>query len=877
MLKIENLRINHLTDPVGVTVPLCVSWNLVSDEKNVVQAGYRICISLNPDSSDPCFVLERTGAESSEIGLDIENLRECTTYYVSVQVTTTSGVIPDLCRAQFTTAILNTASWKAGFISAETADSGRKSKGTYIRKKISFSEKPEKVYALASSLGLYELYINSTKVGNDVLTPGWTSYDYRLSCQMYDVTSLIKAGENAAGMLIGPGWYKGELAFYKNRNVYGRQTAGFVQFVCIYKNGSREEFGTDATWKGNDSPLVFSEIYHGETYDAGLYDELWCTPGFDDTGWRNVSVVPYDVKKLVPQAGCRVKTQERFPAQKIFRTPEGDTVVDFGQNLAGWVEFSTAAPAGTKLQFQCFEVLDSSGNVYTENLRRAKQTITYYCKGLGCETFHPFFSWQGFRYITLIHWCGKPVLSQFTAVAVHSDMERTGEFSCSNELINRLQHNILWGMKSNFLDIPTDCPQRNERLGWTGDSQIFCSTASFLMDTEVFYIKWLKDVACDQYSNGEIPHVVPDCITKIGGCKDNGSSGSAGWADAAVINTWNVYLTYGSKQVIRDQYACMKEFIDWMYQCTKTNSWPMDRQYGDWVALDAKPGSYKGATPDTLICYAYEYYSTSLFAKMGSAAGYTAESVKYEGTAAKIKTLFQKKFFKTDGTLRVQTQTAYILSLYFNLVPETFRKKTVEGLLEILKRYNGHLATGFIGTPYFCHALSRNGCTREAYALLMKEDFPSWLYQIKKGATTIWEHWDGLKDDGTMWSPDMNSFNHYAYGSVGDWLYKECAGLRPDENVPGYKHFFINPHTGGGLTWAEISYKSIYGLIKIRWECKSGNTELSFSIPANTSADIMLDSCSETIKTDGLVFRVTDRGYTGTAGSGEYTVVYKSC
>ncbi len=877
MLKIENLRIDHLTDPVGVSAPLCAGWNLVSDEANTVQEKYRIRVSLYPDNSRPCFELARTGNESSEIGLEIENLQECTTYYVEVQVTTVSGGTTDWCRAQFTTGILNSCSWKAGFVSAENADSGKKSKGTYIRRTFVLAEKPEKVYALSTSLGLYELYINGAKAGDDVFTPGWTSYDHRLSWQMYDVTSLIKSGENAAGMLIGPGWYKGELAFYKNRNIYGRQTAGFVQFVCTYKNGSREVFGTDGTWKCSDSPLTFSEIYHGETYDARLYDESWCTAGFDDSGWKNVSVVHYDVTKLVPQPGCRVRTQERIPAQKIFSTPEGDTVVDFGQNLAGWVEFAVSAPRGTKLQFQCFEILDSSGNVYTANLRRAKQTITFYCNGGGREIFHPFFSWQGFRYIKLIRWYGTPELSQFAAVSVHSDMELTGGFSCSNELINRLQHNILWGMKSNFLDVPTDCPQRNERLGWTGDSQIFCSTAGFLMDTEVFYMKWLKDVACDQYSNGEIPHVVPDCITKIGGCKDNGSSGSAGWADAAVINTWNVYLTYGSKQVIRDQYACMKEFVDWMYQCTKTDSWPMARQYGDWVALDAKPGSYKGATPDALICYAYEYYSTGLFAKMSGVIGHTAEAAEYAETAEKIRTLYQKKFFEPDGTLMIKTQTAYILSLYFGLVPEQFREKTVEGLLISLKKYKGHIATGFIGTPYFCHALSRNGCVKEAYDLLLQEDFPSWLYQVKKGATTVWEHWDGLKEDGTMWSPDMNSFNHYAYGSIGDWLYKECAGLKPDEKESGYKHFFINPHTGGGLTWVELSYRSIYGLIKIRWDNKNGNVALSFSVPANTSADIILDKCSDIIKADGLVFRATDGIYTGTAGSGEYTVVYKSC
>jgi alpha-L-rhamnosidase len=879
MFKIENLKINRQIRPVGVCAPVYVGWSLISDKKNTEQARYEIRVSRNSDFSDCCLKLTRESTAGVDIPLYIGNLQDFTVYYVAVNIIDSEAVETGWTETSFITGICDPAAWSGKFISAEDENAGSRSNGTYVRKEFVLEKQVRTAYVLCTALGLYELYLNGTKVGEDVFKPGWTSYDRRLLYQDYDITEKIHTGKNVCGMLIGPGWYKSEIGFNANRNVYGNRTAASAMVVIHYMDGSRQIIASDESWKGADSPLLYSEIYHGEIYDARLYDGNWAKSGFDDHLWKKVSIIPFNKAKLVPQSGCCVKEHERFPAEKIFTTPSGDTVVDFGQNLAGWVEFKITAPCGTKLEFTCFEMLDQNGNVYLANLRRAKQTILYYCGGNGMEKFHPFFSSQGFRYIRIASWYGAPEPSQFTAVAVYSDMEETGRFTCSNSLINQLQHNILWGMKSNFLDVPTDCPQRNERLGWTGDAQIFCSTAAFLMDTDLFYGKWLQDLALDQRFDGEIPHVVPDVLTKTAGCKieettDAGCSGSAAWADAVVINTWNLYLAYADRHIIDEQYAAMKAFVDGMYRNTVNDTWPMARQFGDWVALDAKEGSYKGATPDEMVCLGYEYYSTVLFSHMLKVIGKQAESVKYAGIAEQIKKLYQKKFFTTDGTLKYKTQTAQIISLYFKLVDDCNRRKVVEDLLDLLKKNTGHLTTGFVGTPYFCHVLSENGHTKEAYDLLLKEDFPSWLYQVKKGATTVWEHWDGLKEDGSMWSADMNSFNHYAYGSVGDWLYKVCAGLYPDVNNPGYKHFYLYPHIGGDFDWTEISYKSMYGLIRSRWERKTGRIKILCTIPANTTVTVMLDGCTHIEADGGIAFEKKNGIYTGTTGSGRYVIEY---
>jgi alpha-L-rhamnosidase len=562
-----------------------------------------------------------------------------------------------------------------------------------------------------------------------------------------------------------------------------------------------------------------------------------------------------------------------------FYTPKGERVIDFGQNMSALPEIRGQGKAGETIVLRCFEVLDKDGNVYTDNLRRAEQRITYTIKDDKPFVYRPHFTFFGFRFIHVESFPGRADLDNFKAYVIHSDMPQTGSFACSNPDLNQLQHNILWGLKSNFVDVPTDCPQRDERLGWTGDAQIFCQTASYNVNTYTFFKKWLKDLALDQTQEGGVPHVVPDVLYKYpfdNWLLNQGTHSATAWADAAIINPWVLYLTFGDTAILETQYESMKGWIDFMKTHAKNNIWNYKLQFGDWVALDAEEGSYFGATPNDLTCTAYYAYSTSLFVKIARILGKEAVAKEYEALYNNIVKTFQETFFNTDGTMTAQTQTAHILALHFNLAPKQFIAKTVENLKQLLAEHDGHLVTGFVGTPYFCHALSSNGCLDEAYALLLKDDFPSWLYQVKKGATTIWEHWDGIKPDGSMWSPDMNSFNHYAYGAIGEWLYRVVAGLNIDENEPGYKHTVIAPRIGGNLTWVEAAYQSVYGEVGIRWEreSKSNVITLQATVPANTTATIRLLDGASLVDGDALTFAQRDDILEAEAGSGMYTIRY---
>jgi len=595
---------------------------------------------------------------------------------------------------------------------------------------------------------------------------------------------------------------------------------------------------------------------------------------------RAVSRLPFDKSVLTSQFAGKVGRMEEFPAKRIFVTPKGELVADFGQNMSGWVSgVLHNTRAGDKLEIRCFETLDKDGNVYTENLRKAKAAYVYYCRGGRREQYCPHFTYMGFRYAWIVSAPCEIKAEDIKAYALYSRMRQTGYFHCSNQDLNQLWSNITWGLKSNFLDIPTDCPQRDERLGWTGDAQIFCRTASYIMDTYLFFEKWLRDVAADQTPEGGVPHVVPDIITPyIGKAHDwllsQGTHSAAAWADVAVLNPWNLYLTYGDRQILKDQYGSMKAWIQFMESHAEGIVWNYKLQFGDWVALDAEEGSYYGATPNELVCAAYYAYSARIFAKAAGILGIKEDAAYFGALGEKLKKGFGERYFdpETKG-MRVQTQTAHILALYFDLTPEEYRQQTVKELVDLLAKENGHLVTGFVGTPYFTHALSQNGHLKEAYELLLKDDFPSWLYQVRQGATTVWEHWDGIRPDGSMWSPDMNSFNHYAYGSIGEWMVRVMAGLEIRENEPGYHRALLYPRPGGGLTFVTGRYESRYGTVECGWRLSGNRLEVSCQVPANTAADIRLDNVASVEDSGGLDYQVDESGtLTAKAGSGQYKV-----
>lgn len=877
MTEIIKIKMDYLENPIGVIKTPQFSWVLGGSGNNIIQSAYRLQIR-----QEDALLYDSETVESDESahvfvkGLTLESGKK---YGVRVKVWTKCGEETKWSyEAFFVTGLLSHTEWQGVVISGESKEEADKSNGTCLRNTFTLTGEIKEAYAFTTALGLYKLYINGAKVGKDEMAPGWTSYHKRLLYQTYDITEYLQTGENTVGVMLGAGWYKGKMGFIEERNNYGMQTGLLGQLCIRFTDGRTQIISTDENWRCANSPIIFSEIYDGEIYDARLEQEGWNETGFDDAAWQRVQVIPFDKSILTPQAGTKVEMIDELPVKRIFTTPQGDRVLDFGQNLTGWIEIRIKGKRDEKVEWNCFEVLDLDGNVYLDNLRGAKQTITYICKNDEEVVYHPSFTFQGFQYARIVHAPGEIKPENFTAYTVHSNMKPTGTFTCSNPDLNQLQHNILWSCKGNFLDVPTDCPQRNERVGWTGDAQIFCRTASYLMDTYTFFAKWLKDVTADQTPEGGVPHIVPDIVSGREGSDwllSQGTHSAAAWADAAVINPWILYLTYGDTAIIEEQYDSMKAWIDFMKTHAVDGIWNYKLQFGDWVALDAEEGSYFGATPNDLTCTAYYAYSTGLFAKMAKVIGKQEDAKEYERLHKEIVKGFQNHFFDKAGNLTAATQTAHIIALYFDLVPKTYRSQIAAALVELLKKENGHLVTGFVGTPYFCHALSQNGYVKEAYELLLKEDFPSWLYQVKHGATTIWEHWDGCKPDGTMWSPDMNSFNHYAYGAIGEWLYRVVAGIEIDEEAPGYHHFYIHPHMGGGLTYVNASYESVYGKISAAWETTQEETQLTVDIPHNTTATIYLDHCVKVIDSNNLSFTQAAPHHQAIAGSGHHRIVFR--
>jgi alpha-L-rhamnosidase len=878
MLIITNIHIDYMKQPLGATAHPQFGWAIESSRSQVVQKAYQLQIAKDLNFHQIVYdSLWVECQESAHIRVNSYELASATKYFVRVRIEDNYLEKSEWSNiAYFVTGLVN-QEWIAQFITGETIEDSQNSKGTYIKQSFFITKAIKEAYSFTSALGLYHAYLNGEPVSEDEMAPGWTTYKKRLMYQTNEVTHLIKEGENYLAAHLGAGWYKGLIGLTKKRNLYGDRTAFIGQIHVTYTDGTQEVFGTNDSGLSTDSPVIFSEIYDGETYDATKEIPEWNTSLSDNSIWKKVNKVEYPLKQLVSQPGSRVKIMEYVKPIEVIKTPKNETVIDFGQNMAGWIRFSVDGKLGEKVQLHCFEVLDSEGNVYIDNLRAAKQTLTYTCSGKGIISYQPFFTYQGFRYAKVCHYPGEVKLENFIACSVYSDMERTGYFECSNQELNQLQHNILWGLKSNFLDVPTDCPQRDERLGWTGDAQIFCRTASYLVNTHQFFSKWLKDLAADQTPEGGVTHVVPDIITGIS--DDNwllkqGTHSAAAWADAAVINPWTLYLTFGDRGIIQEQYTSMKAWIDFMTTHSVDGIWNYKLQFGDWVALDAEEGSYFGATPNDLTCTAYYAYSTGLFAKMAKYIGHEDDHVVYSKLYDSIVKGFVQHFFDQDGNLTAMTQTAHIIALYFDLTPQRYIQKTVNQLVALIHKENGHLVTGFVGTPYICHALSKHGRIEEAYALLLKDDLPSWLYQVKMGATTIWEHWDGLKPDGTMWSPGMNSFNHYAYGAIGEWLYRVIIGLEIDEENPGYKHVLIHPIFGGDLDYADGTYKSIYGDVTSRWERHDELYRLRVTIPPNTTAKIILEQAAYLKDNAGLIFQQTQEGFVTEVGSGTYSLLF---
>ena len=671
-------------------------------------------------------------------------------------------------------------------------------------KELKLKGKIKKAILNITSLGCYYATLNGERVGDFILAPGFTSRK-RVQYQEYDVTKMLDK-KNELAVIVGDGWYNGKINFGVANDV---PKALICQVNITYIDKTKESIVSDDSWLVSKDKLRFAELYDGEIYDSNFKDES-----------AFAKVLEHDKKIIVKQQGVYVKEQERLAPVSIFKAPNGDTIVDFGQNLTGYFEFIVDAKKGDKVEFTVCEELDKYGNFYNENYRDAKAKFEYICHE-GVNTYKPILAFWGFRYIRVDSFPCEIKPENIKAIVVHSDIKRTGYLDSSSKLLNKLFSNIVWGQRGNFLDIPTDCPQRDERQGWTGDATVFCKTASYNFDVERFFEKWLTDLSLDQGKKGNIPNIIPQTV-----CWDWSTTENTGavWGDSATIIPYQMYKTYGNVKILKNQYRTMQRYLSYIWKTTKKRYlWYGCEQFGDWLGLDAPSGSYRGSSNEDFIASVFYFNSAKIVAEVSRILG--KDSAKYDSLATKI-------LEKTRNTFKeYKTQTECALALYFDIAED---KKGVAKKLSSMIRANGNkLKTGFVGTPFLLHALSANGYSETAYDILLGEDFPSWLYSVKQGATTIWEHWDGKNEQGEFWSKNMNSFNHYAYGSVADWVYEEACGIKPLE--AGFEKAIIAPKPTDKLDHLSASIETRHGKIVSKWYHENGKIKYEIETPVKST------------------------------------------
>ena len=708
----------------------------------------------------------------------------------------------------------------------------------YFRKTFGLDSEIQRAVLHVTALGLYEFAINGQQIGHDVLAPGWMEYTKRVYYQSHDVTSCLAKGENVIGAILGDGWYCGHIGNH-NRQHYGDRPRLLAQLEIELDDGQTLVVATDTTWKTSPGPILEADLLMGEAYDARRELGAWSAPRFDDRSWT--PALEFDAPSITIERspGPPVRRQEILDAE-VIATGRRMRRYNFGQNLVGRLRIRVQAPEGTHLIMTHAERLREDGTLYTENYRSARCTNHYTCKGDGVEEWEPRFTFQGFQYAE-INGLPEDATLEVEAVVLHSDMKRTGEFSCSHPLLNKLYQNIVWGQKGNFVDIPTDCPQRDERLGWTGDAQVFARTAAFNFDVQTFFHKWLQAMRDGQGSLGQIPAVVPDPGVPMGIERDSGPA----WADAATICPWTIYLCYGDKQILADHYDCMARWFEFMdkHRAVDGIRSPRDKDrwggFGDWLALEhhEPAGGRPGTTPRELIGTAMYAHSADIMARTAAILGKDGDARNYRELHDRIVKAFRRRFVTPDGMVFGNTQTAWVLALHFDLLPEDVRATAAKELVHNIRSRGITIGTGFVGTPYILDILERFGHLDVAYELLEQENYPSWLFPVTQGATTIWERWDGWTPDKGFQTAEMNSFNHYAYGAVGAWMVRTVAGLDLDPENPGYRHIVFRPRPGGSIRQARARLESVAGPVAVEWELADNRTlTVRMSVPQDAAA-----------------------------------------
>jgi len=713
----------------------------------------------------------------------------------------------------------------------------------YFRRSFSLPGAVRSASLTITALGLYEAEINGKPVGDHIFAPGWTDYGKQVPYQTYDVTALLRSGENVLGTILGEGWYCSAIGWLVLRQNYGERPQWLARLEIVLADGARVEIVTDGDWKTTTGPILENDFLMGESYDARRELVNWSRSGYRDEDWTPAIVAPAPQIEFTRSEAPPVRRLGELRTQgtpRLIPYHQGHLRIhDLGQNFSGRVRLSVRAPRGTTVKLRFAEILNPDGSLYTENLRGARATDYYTCKGGGLETWEPRFTFHGFRYVE-VGGLGSEDKAEVVGIVLHSDMKPTGRFACSNPLLNQLQSNIVWGQKSNFLEVPTDCPQRDERLGWTGDAQVFIRTAAFNMDVRGFFHKWTRDIRDSQSPAGGVPPVVPNPMDHALKMEDGGPA----WSDAAIICPWTIYLCYGDTRILEEHYESMVRYLAFLEKKVSLrhirshpelkNIW---HGFGDWLALDGG-GKVDGITPRDLIGTAFFAHDAGLLAGIAEILGKKDDARRMRALQAKIVAAFRRRFVTPDGLLMSGTQTSYVLALHFDLLPEKVRPAAAKFLADDVTQRGFHLATGFVGTPYILAVLERYGYLDVAYKLLEQETFPSWLFPVKNGATTIWERWDGWTPEKGPQDKGMNSYNHYAYGAVGAWMYATVAGLDLDPADPAYRHILFRPRPGGTLTWAEAELETPHGSTRIRWDKTRAGLKLDLLVPKGARATL---------------------------------------
>ncbi len=739
----------------------------------------------------------------------------------------------------------------------------------HFRRDFATPEKPVRATAYVTALGLYELYLNGARVGDAVMAPGWTDYHQRVEYQSHDVTDLVRSGANALGALLGEGWYSGRVGHNQRRagNHYGGRPSLLCQLHLEYADGRIERIVSDADWRTMQGPVCYSDFLMGELYDARLEMPGWAEPGFDDARWQPVDVFTPEPRppRLEAARAPQVREIVRFPARYLHRAKTGGHIYDLGQNIAGYMQLEVEARSGARFTLRHGEMLDGEGELYTANLRHAVAVDHYIAKGEGRESFKPRFTFHGFQFVELILPDGvSPEDVTLTGIAIHNDLTMTGSMRTGSDMVNQLISNIEWSQRDNFLSVPTDCPQRDERLGWSADAQVFWKTAGYGMDVSAFLEKWFEDIAEAQLPDGAFTDIAPS--RPLNPYRQSAQPGAPGWGDAPVILCWQHWLRYGDRALVEKHFD---RLVAWLRHIADANPdhlrvHAVYNNYGDWLSV--------GPVSDrTMVATAYWVHVADLMARLSDVVGRNDMVRHYQDQARAVRQAFMKAFVDDDGRIAGDTQTAYLLALDFAVLPPDLHAKAAKHLLRKLDEADGHLQTGFLGVKHLCPVLSDIGAPERAYDLLLTQTYPSWGFSIAQGATTIWERWDGWTEERGFQSVNMNSFNHYAYGAVGEWLYARVAGIDWDESDPGYSTISMRPLFDVRLGWVEAQYDAPTGRVESAWRCEGDIVTWTFAIPPNCAGRIVLPGPPTSLKAGDTALPVPGASFM--LGSGRYTII----